>query len=315
MNKYAQSSIQDIRRAAATFQTDTAAALRKYRQKLQKARAAAKQYKDEQGYIDREKGAAAREARFSITSARNAFQVSVKYAIQGLRDEMGDHIGKTEPAPGYYDRLRVYKDFDLQPDETEARRLVELTKGSYLGCRALNSVLARTKSPFRVQIPSTADYEADLSTLEKLQRPSVLPNVPEDLHRELSEVFKGEPRYTIQNDNGDPIDTGYKFDSVSTIIETSSFSGIIDSLDRMESRWTGSVLPSLARNLAHKGDPEGKAAEEALRDYAADLTDSQTTAATLATDTEAQTMEYARNLAKRNSANTAEVIAHYTVGG
>lgn len=311
MNKYTASNIQDIKRYAADYRTETQTALGRYRQRLQKAREKAKEYKDEGGFIDRERDAAAREARQAILGAQYAFQSSIKYSLQGLQDELGDHITKTEPDAKFYDRLRIYRDFNLQPDEAETQRLVDLSRGSYLACRALNSVLEQTRSEYRVKTPSAAEYEKDLKILDQLLAPSALPNVSQDLHRELADCFIGQPYCRIRNDKGDPIDNGDRFDSTSLIAVTFGFDSNLKTLDSMESRWTGSILPSLIRYQPE----DGKKPAEAVADYAADLVESMATAASLERHTDGG-VAVARQMAQQDAAaakNAAATIAKYGV--
>ena len=246
MNKYTKSNFEDIEHYANLYKSATRQALQKYRHRLQKAHEEAKQYKDETGFIRGVQTAAAKEARDEIAGARYSFQAQSKLSLDGLRAELKDHIAKTEPAPGFYDRLRVYKDFNLTPDETEVLGLIEQAHGGYLATRALNSVLEQTGSEYRVNAPSTADYEEDLDGLKELMDINALAT-PTEYHKEAVEVFKDFPLYRHTDANGNGIDTGERLDSARILMLSQSFDSSLNSIQGMKNRWSDSVLPSVAR--------------------------------------------------------------------
>lgn len=304
MNKFTASTIQDIKGYATDFRTGTERALQKYRQRQQKAREQAMRYKDEAGYFKAQQTAAAQEARAEISSLQYGFQALVRPALDSLRDEMKDSLTKTEPEGRFYDRLRIYKEFSIQPDETEARQLVSLTKGSSLACRALNATLEATGSEYRVNTPTERSFEADLEAVAHLLDPAALPNIQTDLHAELGELYNGQPQYFATDAAGKPIDTGYRFSPATLAATTADFESRLKYLDSMESRWSGQILPSLER---YQKDADKTNGENAA-DYAKALSDSMTTAATLEKQSSGD-VEAAQALAKQQTKAAQDAAA------
>lgn len=266
MNKYAKDTFNTIKGAAHTYTEAVTRALTTYRSESE----AAKQYKDEIGRTE----AAKTNARNSIKAAEDTFTATVAAEVETLKGELKRHL-VTVPSDKYFAVLDVYAKYGMTPGKSEVAALMEQAAGNSLALRALNAVLDKTKSEWRVNVPDAGDFERDLDALERLAEGHIMFS-PQGLHTENSAVFKDTPQLH-RNDNGEYVDRGYRWSSPSILTATGDFTSKIAALDGMSERWTQSILPTIYRADVYKGhvDKDGNeitGAEEFVEDYHATAT-------------------------------------------
>lgn len=268
MNKYNKTTFENIKKAAKDYQQEVTTALYKYRQAAEQA----KQYKDETGHI----AAAKTNARNAIKIAENAFTSTVKAEVGSLKDELRRHL-VTAPNDKYLAALNVYNTYGFAPGKAEIAALMEQAAGNSLSLRALDAVLQKTGSKWRVKVPGAEDFESDLEKLERLAEGHIMYS-PTDYHTEAVAVFGGTPRPIRRDVDGQYIETGFRWDSVSMLTASGGFTNRIKELDAMAARWTDSVLPTIYDAEVYKGYTDEKTgaeisgAQEFAEDYHATAT-------------------------------------------
>lgn len=234
MNKYNAETFKKIKRAAENYQTDVTTAYSLYRQRAENAKA----YKDEEGQIT----AAKEAARESINRAENVFTRAVKEELDDLRDELNRHL-TTAPNSKYLEALNVYNAYGITPGKTEVAALMQQAGGNTLSLCALNAVLDKTHSAYRVSAPNAEDFERDLDILGQLAEGHIMWS-PKGYHLEAVDVWSGITRQA-RNENGQYFNTGVAWDSVGILTHSTAFESSINKLDEMAERWTDSVLPTI----------------------------------------------------------------------
>lgn len=242
MNKFVSSTFDTIKQEEASYRQSVKSALADYRRTMAAATEQAKQYKDESGFINNKKAVAKKEAQAAIQMAEDAFTGALKTQVQSMRDDLHDHL-TTRPSAAFIDALRIYHDFSITPSHAEIEALMTLNGGNALGYRAINRVLEETKAGWRIDAPESATYESDLAALEKLAHGNIR-YVPDGFLHEMAGAYGGDQRLFMRDD-GSTYSMGYKWDSASLLMASSSYESEIKSLDSMADRWSGTVLPSL----------------------------------------------------------------------
>ena len=200
---------------------------------------------------------------------------TISAEIDGLRDEAFQHIA-SRPNAAFLDCLKVYNDFGIQPSKFEVEGLLKQNGGNTLGIRAINRLLEKTDSKFRVEAPDGATFEKDLAALERLSKGNFKYS-PKEFHTEMTAIYRDTPRL-FSRDDGSTYDAGYQWDGVSLIAASVDFENKIAALDSMGERWSKAVLPSMAQVKEYKPqtDKDGKtitAAEQFIADRKSTATD------------------------------------------
>ena len=255
MNRLARNHFTAIKKSAAEFESEVARIYEVYRQTMSTARHEAQRYKDESAFVEGKQKDAIKRAQTAISQAQNVFTGEIKPEIEGLRDELHRAL-VTSPTDAFLKSLSVYSDYNLAPSRSEVDALIELAAGNGLALRALNAVLTKTGSAYRVSVPTTEGYEADLKALENLAEGHIVYSSPE-FRRELTEILAGSPRMVRRRD-GSYYDGGFRYDALSVSLESEAYSQRVAALDDMGDRWTDSVLPTVYDASLYKGskDPE-----------------------------------------------------------
>ena len=255
MNKFVTNTFDELKREERNFRDAVTSALADYRQTMSRATEESKQYKDEAAYINEKKAAAAQNARVEIQLATNAFTVALNTARKSLQDDLDQHL-TTRPSAAFLDALRLYHDFNITPSHAEIKTLMALNGGNTLGYRAINQVLKDTHSEYTIDAPDSAAFEADLAALEKLSYGNFKYG-PDGFHHEMTEIYGGTPELRLRDD-GSTFDAGYRWNSTSLLMATTTYKRDVAALDDMCARWSSTVLPSLKHVSAYQDttDPE-----------------------------------------------------------
>lgn len=302
MNRKAKGSFIRIQGAAAAYKAAVVEAMREYRAEEERARQDAAQYKDEETRFAEAKAGIVSATRRRLDTAREKLTENVNAEMDSLRGVLRDHA-IVQPAPVYVEKLKSYADFNLKPTETEISALLELNGGAALGLRMLNATLEKVHSPYRIDCTDVATFERDIAALGKLGDQAVA-YAPLDFHRDMCRLYEGTPRLI----NG--TNFGYKWDSISLIVQTQLFEAAVDGLESMAERWSAETVPSITQlQEIYSDSTDATAAEQ----YDADR-EAVTDAAQIVEDEDAGT-RYAAELAKtvaQADQRAKEVLAHYT---
>lgn len=294
MNRKNKTSFDRIQGAVSSYQSSVKETLFRFRQADAQAKVDAEQYKDSETRYKAQRDELVNTARNSIESAKALFSKNVKTEIGELRKELGSHT-MNRPSPALLDNLRTFKDFNMQPTQTDIAALLEMAAGNTLGIRAINSVLEATKSPLRIDFPTVEDFEKDLTALEKLTDESAV-WTPIDFHHEACAIYGGQPR---------PNYPGYTWDNISLTIGRATYESQLKGLSDMSKRWTDDVIPSIKD---YQDSEDGSAAEQ----YQADRR--STGASAKIEPNKAAAVEHAETLARQRAEadnRAREVLSHY----
>lgn len=297
MNRKNKSSFDRIQGAVSSYQGSVKEALFRFRQADAQAKEDSKQYVDAEGRYQAQRDELVKTARNNIESAKELFSKTVKTEIGELRKELGGHT-MNRPSPALLDNLRTFKDFNMQPTQTDIAALLEMAAGNTLGIRAINSVLEATKSPLRIDFPTVADFEKDLTALEKLTDENTI-WTPISFHHEACTIFGSQPR---------PNYPGYTWDNISLTIARATYESQLKGLSDMSKRWTDDVIPSIAQAKDYQDSEDGSAGEQ----YQADRR--STGASAKIEPNKAAAVEHAETLARQRAEadnRAREVLSHY----
>lgn len=303
MNKFIKGTFEDLKRAESDYRDAVRSALSDYRQSMAKATAEAGAFKDEAAYINDKKATAKRAAQMDIQSAENALTVAVNVAVKSLRDDLHQHL-TTRPSAAFMDALRLYYDFDIRPSHAEISALMEQNGGCTLGYKALNRTLEKTGAEWRIDAPDADTYETDLAALEKLSHGG-FKFTPDGFHHEMTEVYEGTPHLRLRDD-GTTYDAGYKWDTTSLLMASTSYMQDIGAIDAMADRWSSTLLPTL-KNLEAYKDNE-KTGETAAQQMAKDI--QATASAPEIERTSDPTIEGVRQRAHEKAESNAKAAEH-----
>lgn len=298
MNLSTNKSFRNIKGAISAYQTSITDTLNRYKTNVGRATEESKQYKNESGYLAGKKVIYAETARAEIESARETLKSTMQSEVDSLKAELADHL-MMRPNDAFLDSLKVYRDYQLVPGRAEVEGLVKLNGGAALGYRCLNKVLEDTDSRLRVSVPDIADYETDISLLERISTAplwSTTENYPE-----LVSVFNGTQRENAA--------TGITWDRTGLLISRNDFDSKINKLADMESRWSATVTPSL-KTIELYEEKDGKTPTE---QYAEDIKAVSDGAGI--EHSEGETVQQGRTMGEERAATdarSAEILSLYT---
>lgn len=262
MNTYCLEAIENIKKAAKTYQHECTKALMKYRQSMEKADDESRLYKDPSAFLAGKKAGFVSTARNTCVMAANVFEGEVSAELPGLKEELAKHIS-TRPNASFLECLNVYRSFHINPSKLEIEALLKQAGGSTLSLRALNHVLKGVGSDYRISFPDTSVFEADLKFLERLGSEESHPCSVE-FHPENAMVF-GNNRRKLWID-GKNVDVGHLWTNIDLLTSAQAFSNSVKSLDEIKERWSGSVLPSIVHLADYEATPQ-----EAVKQFVSDL--------------------------------------------
>ena len=195
-------------------------------------REAAKAFKDEQAHLD----AAKSRARKNLSIARDELSKVINDEKSKLRSELVMHLA-LRPGPAFLDAVRTYAEFGISPTKLELEGLLTQSLGSSVGLAALNSMLERTNSKYRVDFVTPESFEHDMEILDTLADNTMFS--PAEYASEMNQLFNGASRFI----NG--IDNGHKWNTVSIATAISVFDANSKSIGTMSTRWNDNITPSI----------------------------------------------------------------------
>ncbi len=241
MNRDTEKTFRTINAAISAFCGTTREAYKTFNDAEAKAKTESAAFKDEAGEYQRRVEVAATAARQTIEQARELLEQTISPEIESLEKEYRSQL-LCGPAPTFYQNLKVFSDFGITPSKAEAEQLLGQTNGASLAIKALNKVLARTDAKLTVTPPP--DYEHDLKILRLVSSPTVL-YAPTDM-RGHGLIWNGQKR-PVFSDDGNLIDVGYTWDSVSAITANQFFESYVHDIRGMSDKWSKSFQPKLSQ--------------------------------------------------------------------
>lgn len=254
MNRDTEKTFRTINAAISAFCGTTREAYKTFNDAEAKAKTESAAFKDEAGEYQRRVEVAATAARQTIEQARKLLEQTISPEIDSLEKEYRSQL-LCGPAPTFYQNLKVFSDFGITPSKAEAEQLLGQTNGASLAIKALNKVLARTDAKLTVTPPP--DYEHDLKILRLVSSPTVL-YAPTDM-RGHGLIWNGQKR-PVFSDDGNLIDVGYTWDSVSAITANQFFESYVHDIRGMSDKWSKSFQPKLSQ-LSEYEERETKGGE------------------------------------------------------
>lgn len=245
MNRDIKNRFFRINASVAAYQSACHEAYVGYSKAEREARQDSMQYKNEQAEFERRQRAAAVAARAAILNARETMVQNVQPELDALEQEYQAQL-MGNPAPGFFDRLRAYKDFGLEMTRAEAEQLLTQTYGSPMAVKALSKVIE--DSGARFSISGGVDYASDLKTIRHIISAGALcTNYDEG----CVNVWKGQPRLT-PNQNGEYVDTGFKWDTNYVARAGAAFDADAAAIREMGDRWAGGFQPHISQLADYK---------------------------------------------------------------
>lgn len=241
MNRDTERTFRTINAAISAFCGTTREAYKTFNDAEAKAKTESAAFKDEAGEYQRRVEVAATAARQTIEQARELLEQTISPEIDSLEKEYRSQL-LCGPAPGFYQNLKVFSDFGITPSKAEAEQLLGQTNGASLAIKALNKVLDTTGAKLTVTPPP--DYEHDLKILRLVSSPTIL-YAPTDM-RGHGLIWNGQKR-PIFADDGNLIDSGFTWNTVSSITANQFFESYVHDIRGMGDRWSKSFQPKLSQ--------------------------------------------------------------------
>lgn len=302
MNRDVKNRFFRISASIAAYQSACHEAYVGYSKAERKAKEDSAQFKDEAAEYARRERAAAEAARAAILNAREVMKANVQPELDVLEQEYHTQL-MGNPAPGFFDRLRAYKDFGLEMTKAEAEQLLKQTYGSPMAVKALSKVIE--DSGARFNISGGVDYASDLKTIRHIISTGALCTNYDD---GCVNVWKGQPRLT-PNQNGEYVDAGFKWDTNYIARAGAAFDADAAAIREMGDRWAGGFQPHISQLADYKAkQTEGGETVSVEQQYIDDLAD--TANAVKIEDSNNAAMEIAERRAEQ-ARQYNEVLQHY----
>ena len=302
MNRITEKSFENLKKSIDIYKSAVRKALAIYA--ADRERAAEYKADVEQEKIDKAKG----KARSSIETARRTLNESAAAELATLSEEVVSHC-MAQPSEAFRRSIELFSDFRVCPAAFEIRALIRESAGSPLAFRAINSLLEKTGSEWRVDFDGPEIFEADLRQLEHFTSEGILWE-PTEEHSAVCEIMKGVARPVATSDGAATVYSGATWDSISLLAASGSFQSLEKSLDEISARWQ-SVTPSLKSVKMYEptSDADGNDVPVASQ-FAADVHAAADAAEITAAETNPEAIRAARSAAASNK-KAAEVFAKY----
>jgi len=301
MNRDIKNRFFRINASVAAYQSACHEAYVGYSKAERKAKEDSAQFKDEAAEYARRERAAAEAARAAILNARETMVQNVQPELDALAQEYHAQL-MGNPAPGFFDRLRAYKDFGLEMTRAEAEQLLTQTYGSPMAVKALSKVIEDSGAKF--SISGGVDYASDLKTIRRIISAGALCTN----YDEGCGIWKGQPRFT-PNQNGEYVDAGFKWDTNYIARAGAAFDADAAAIREMGDRWAGGFQPHISQLANYEPkQAEGGETVSVEQQFVDDL--AETANSVKIEDNNNAAMEIAERRAEQAKAYT-DVMQHY----
>jgi len=241
--------------AAENLRNEVTRALESYRNDVARERSVSQRYKDENEYFQQAQSKLAEIARAAIIKAERVFRGKCEDVAKEMSEQLRKHL--SEPVNGQFrDKLAMISDFGLQPERMEIDDLISLNSGNQTGLAALQKVLEKVDSPFKLSYHTTADYQNDIKTVRELGLN--VRYIPMEYHSEGCDIFRGQQLvYTYSNGNT----LGVTLDSVTLLRKSSDFENDIAKIRSLKGVWAADCSYTDANRVSEAQREDGSPAE------------------------------------------------------
>jgi len=221
--------------------------LEKYRKETLTAKQEAVRWESEKMYVEKQQ-AAADKARDSIRTAEKGFRTNISYALDKYRDELKKTLlGKIDPE--FTSTLHLYSDFGVPIGKLELETLIKLANDNVDALTAVNNVLKKTDSDYKLSYKAFSDYENDINALERVSIYPLL--VPKEYYVEGAAIYK-DMLLTIVRDDLSTVQNGQKIDSLAFIMHEADFKNAMKAIQETISSIEGESEVSTVSTVIEK---------------------------------------------------------------
>ena len=238
-----ESSFKRIWAAVALCRQDTAAALAAFSKLSGEIREQAKQYKDEEAYINSNLSGIKEKLREKIARYHGKMSDALRIERETLEQILYSAMS-VPPLPSFRDTFRFYYDFGLVPNKLEAKALLDAAGGNALAIRALNSYFQKSGAGFRIEATSYEEFAEDLQRIAEME--NALWTGTEH-HAEAAQILKGAQ---ISDFGISGYSNGETWDATALLIQTQAFEAAGKALRDAENRWKEEVEPRLVEDMS-----------------------------------------------------------------
>lgn len=259
MNKKTKMYLDSITNGEKDFVADVDAVLLNFRAEKAKIMAEAAIYKDEKKYSLPKIDELKKTARQQLRTAEVKFRSTIQKSRDGLKEELSAAINQPIPA-GFTERLAFYRQSGMVPTRTEVEALLDLGQKSPLAVAAVQKLLDDLKAPIKVECRTIKQYEQDLQSLDQLAE-MPLTHSRTDVHPELVEVLRGEPRPT--RTAGGWRDVGERWtDSIDLLLNGTAVGQHLKQIEKNADAWSADITYSLAERAAQDDEEAARKVAE-----------------------------------------------------
>lgn len=189
-----------------------------------------------------EKLASARaSAQHSIYAADRMLCESVKLEMDEARTRLNDAVMPNEKNDAVC-TIRMYREFNILPTETELRTIAKKAGGNVFALRAL-SEWAKEHN-YRVSAPSVEQYMQEFKRMEQFfDRPPFL-YAPFEYAPEAAEIL---PDKVMYRDDGSEYMSGGRPDTAEILAHTQYFETVAKNVAHAESEWGFTFIPEIQK--------------------------------------------------------------------
>lgn len=307
MNKKARFFVDGVKNAEQDYLEDVDAILLHFRAEKAKIMAEASIYKDEKKYALPKIDELKKTARQQLRTAESKYRTTIQKSREGLKEELQTSINQPIPV-GFTERLAFYRQSGMVPTRTEVEALLDLGQKSPLAVAAVQKLLDDLKAPIKVECRTIKQYEQDLQSLDQLAE-MPLTHSGTDVHPELVEVLKGEPRPT--RTAGGWRDIGERWtDSIDLLLNGTAVGQHLKQIEKNADAWSADITYSLAERAAQDDEEAARKVAELTGDEYQPQPDPPSS--TSIADREANGEALARELGKQSADAVAALrTGHY----
>ncbi len=224
-----------------------------------------KRYKEEfgQSFISQHKPELVRKTRLALDQAQKTFAEDTRHDAEDLKNELQLHFMRPLK-DDFHKALSVMNDFGVKPSRIMLETLLEQNNGNSLGLMALEAVLEKNGSNFRIGHNEPEQFEKDLESVEKLVKSSDH-FAPHEAHSAACDVWKGE-KVVYYRPDGTQYTTGTEWDSISILAQNASMNDAVRRIEEMKDRWTADIsteiMDAVSETLKENERAEAKARGE-----------------------------------------------------
>lgn len=240
--------------SAETLRNETCRILERYRNELAIEKTRSERYKAEKEYYAEQQAKLALIAREAISKAERVFKGQVTDYANQMEQQLRKHLNEPVSAQ-FREKLTMISDFELQPERLEIDDLLALNNGNQTGLAALQKVLEKVNSPYKLNYHTVTDFQTDIERIREFGRNFKF--IPNEYHHEGCEIYKRE-QFAYTYPNGSTI--GQPVDSVLLLQKSSEFELAIARITALKDTWTADCSYAQVDQVTQNdpGQPQAK---------------------------------------------------------